>query len=164
MFAILTFSDLGSVVVALLALLIMGNYIVKHDVNFYLLFLHINNWRLFILCCSIPPLLLLIPLFFIPESPSFLYHVSLSWVDTLSFDHFPPIYFTPSPPLSPSLLPSLSSPSLPLLLPPLSLTQWEQKKMFGALMKALKVIARVNKLCPCCVVRFYALEKVGSEA
>ena len=111
MFAIFTFSDLGSVVVALLALLIMGNYIVKHDVNFYILFLHVNNWRLFILCCSLPPLLLLLPLFFVPESPSFLYH----------------------------------------------------KKQFGGVMKVLKVITQVNKLCPCCRVRFYALEKPGQD-
>eukprot|EP00731_Ephydatia_muelleri_P024096 Em0016g367a len=75
------------------------------------LFLHVNNWRLFILCCSLPPLLLLLPLFFVPESPSFLYH----------------------------------------------------KKKFGGVMKALKVITRVNKLCPCCRVRFYALEKPGQD-
>ena len=43
----------------------------------------------------------------------------------------------------------------------LSLCCYEQKKKFGGVMKALKVITRVNKLCPCCRVRFYALEKVS---
>ena len=38
--------------------------------------LHVSDWRLFLLLCSIPGFLSAILILFIPETPAYLYHVS----------------------------------------------------------------------------------------
>ena len=66
----------GIIFTALLALALLGSS-AEGTVNFYLGSLHIVNWRIFLMICTIPSFVSAVSLIFMPETPTFLYQVIL---------------------------------------------------------------------------------------
>ncbi len=68
----------GIIFTALLAWVMLGIPQTESAISFYIGSLHIVNWRVFLMICTVPSFVSAASFLILPESPGFLYHVRYS--------------------------------------------------------------------------------------
>ncbi len=66
----------GIIFTALLAWIMLGLPETESAISVYLGSLHIVNWRVFLMICTVPSFVSSFSFMFLPETPGFLHHVS----------------------------------------------------------------------------------------